>query len=813
MRVRLKYRYRATIRAAFISVGHRWLNSRFRRNSWALFRLLTGSTNFLMGSSVRRTLLEANLLALALFWLTGADPVLIDYRLLAIQYLPGGLLANLWATFRLRKLAPRGPFKKTGLTIIFGLGLNLLVVSLAFVLALFKYPLAELASPGLLDLFGNPSNAVSLTIFTIVDPLLSWPYQFNPTTPTVWIVFGRIMFYTFELGLLFWVMRSFAGLLAIPGRRIKAMTERRLLWRLTFSHFSVVLIALIAALAMVITAQLVFSARGQRSQATGSHDIAAFSARGLAETIRLEKLSSPFAQGELDTFLRQLTANPFEPGEGVLNPLNPPARVRVMLDELKVKLTGMPDNINNSQLFWTVAVTDPGGTIQASSSPLRLPVGKPFVESVIGRNYPALWTSLLGQAATGNLDLQSLMITRARPTMLIGGAYPVLNRLGQVESIVFISQRPELAVIYSGQGLISLLGLGAVVLVAGFTISLTTVFVALLFGFLLSRRLVRNLENLTTAADALAAGNLTQRVSLDGHDEINRLAARFNLMAYRLQQSQTSLEQEKRKAEQALKYKRDLVANVSHELRTPVTTIRAHIDWLLQQAEQINVPASADSGSDSPLEPQELYNYLDIIGRETQRLSALIEDLLDLSRIETGGQTLQLAPVEVATLVTNVQQALGLMAQRERKIKITLDLAPGLPPILADRQRLEQVLLNLTRNAINYTPAGGIISIGAAQTGPAQVALWVADTGIGIAPDELQQVFERFYRSDTSRSRNTGGAGLGLAIVKTLVEAMNGTIEVESVLGEGSKFTVTLPVLPPKIPAAPTGQLKNKNIV
>ena len=263
-------------------------------------------------------------------------------------------------------------------------------------------------------------------------------------------------------------------------------------------------------------------------------------------------------------------------------------------------------------------------------------------------------------------------------------------------------------------------------------------------------------------------------------------------MAYRLQQSQDNLEQEKHKAEQALQSKRDLIANVSHELRTPVSTIRAHVDWLLLTAEQTRL-AAADAGS-TPLDRQELFNYLDIIERETVRLSALIEDLLDLSRIESQGPALAVEAVDVAALITEITHSLGLMAQRERKIKITLDLTEPLPSARADRTRLSLVLLNLTRNALNYTPAGGIISIGAAQADLSHVALWVADTGIGIAPAELPHVFERFYRTDASRSRHTGGAGLGLAIVRAQVEAMGGTIEVESVVDEGSKFTVRLPL-------------------
>ena len=136
------------------------------------------------------------------------------------------------------------------------------------------------------------------------------------------------------------------------------------------------------------------------------------------------------------------------------------------------------------------------------------------------------------------------------------------------------------------------------------------------------------------------------------------------------------------------------------------------------------------------------------------------------------------------------------LARRERQVTLTRSIPPDLPLVLADRQRLMQVLLNLVRNAITYTPAGGIVSISLERSDATQVALIVADTGMGIPPEELERVFERFYRTDASRARSTGGFGLGLAIVRDLVTAMGGSISAESTVGEGSRFRLLLHVAP-----------------
>jgi signal transduction histidine kinase len=253
----------------------------------------------------------------------------------------------------------------------------------------------------------------------------------------------------------------------------------------------------------------------------------------------------------------------------------------------------------------------------------------------------------------------------------------------------------------------------------------------------------------------------------------------------RLAEARSAAEAERRRAERADQSQRELIVNLSHELRTPIASIRAHVESLTMRDGALR------------LDP-EVVRYLDVVARETERLSSLVDDLLAVARAEAGELQLTVGPVSVVQVVHHVREALGPMARRQRRVTL-LERLPegGLPTVLADPDRLTQVMMNLVRNAVTYTPEGGLVSIEAAADGPGHVALSVADTGIGIAPEDLERVFERLYRTDASRARSTGGFGLGLAIARDLVEAMGGTIAVDSEVGAGSRFTVRLPVAQP----------------
>jgi signal transduction histidine kinase/GAF domain-containing protein len=226
--------------------------------------------------------------------------------------------------------------------------------------------------------------------------------------------------------------------------------------------------------------------------------------------------------------------------------------------------------------------------------------------------------------------------------------------------------------------------------------------------------------------------------------------------------------------------KSEFVSTVSHELRTPMTSIKGYVDLLLMGA--------AGLMSD----PQS--RYLQVIKNNADRLSMLVNDLLDISRIETGKAELELRPLDVPQFVKQIVNVhlRGRIEHEGKPIHISTRMAPSLPLIYADPKRLTQIMTNLVDNAFHYTPRDGEITITAGQNG-AFVAIRVQDTGIGIAPENLERVFDRFFRAEDDAVKQVAGTGLGLAIVRGLVEMHGGTIDVESTPGQGSTFTVNLP--------------------
>ncbi len=279
---------------------------------------------------------------------------------------------------------------------------------------------------------------------------------------------------------------------------------------------------------------------------------------------------------------------------------------------------------------------------------------------------------------------------------------------------------------------------------------------------------------------------LNDLASIEG--QLARSLLEMSDMALRLQEAEALAEQERQRAEQADQRRRELVVNVSHELRAPVASIAGHLESLLL--------ATAEGRQAPP--PETLYNYLSIAHQETQRLGFLVDELLSLARMEAGELRLDIREVVASEVVEEVYQLLMPLAQRERQVTLVRGYVPNLPPARADRQRLVQVLLNLARNAITSTPAGGIVSISLEAADAQHLALIVEDSGVGIPADELPHIFERFYRTDASRSRASGGFGLGLAIVRDLVSAMGGSISVTSTVGQGSRFCVLLRTVEPK---------------
>jgi two-component system phosphate regulon sensor histidine kinase PhoR len=222
--------------------------------------------------------------------------------------------------------------------------------------------------------------------------------------------------------------------------------------------------------------------------------------------------------------------------------------------------------------------------------------------------------------------------------------------------------------------------------------------------------------------------------------------------------------------------RKDFVANVSHELRTPLTAIRGFAETLL----------------DGALEDQENNRkFLEIIRAHAIRLNSISSDLLVLSELESGQPPAAPEPVPVRAAL---ESAMRTVEAEARIHGVTIRSgALGDADVLGDRMRLEQAFVNLLNNAVKFNRPGGEVRIEIARGADGKVAIAISDTGIGIPSEDLPRIFERFYRVDKARSREVGGTGLGLAIVKHLVERMNGAVTVESALGKGSTFVVTLP--------------------
>jgi two-component system, OmpR family, phosphate regulon sensor histidine kinase PhoR len=226
----------------------------------------------------------------------------------------------------------------------------------------------------------------------------------------------------------------------------------------------------------------------------------------------------------------------------------------------------------------------------------------------------------------------------------------------------------------------------------------------------------------------------------------------------------------------------DFVANVSHELRTPLTAIRGYVETLLHRP---------------PEDPKDSNYFLAIVERHSERLSRLTEDLLALSDLESGKVQLARQPVDAAQLIQRVLEVFWAQADA-KKVKLKQVVEAGLPPLLGDSDRLQQLFINLVDNAVKYTPSGGQVSLAASTVlnvpdSEPRVEISVADTGPGIPEKDLPRLTERFYRVDKARSRDLGGTGLGLAIVKHIVQAHKGELKIESILQKGTTVRVFLP--------------------
>ncbi|MCL6611728.1 MAG: cell wall metabolism sensor histidine kinase WalK [Peptococcaceae bacterium] len=279
--------------------------------------------------------------------------------------------------------------------------------------------------------------------------------------------------------------------------------------------------------------------------------------------------------------------------------------------------------------------------------------------------------------------------------------------------------------------------------------------------FITSRRISRPIEDIQKSAAAIAEGEFTEDVVPSGKDEIAQLAGTFNYMKNRLKQVE--------------EMRKNLIANVSHELRTPLTSVRGFIQGILEGV----------------IGPADREKYLRRAYEETGRLSRLVDDLLQLARIQSGSLKLNKEMVDVGELIGEIIEEVSLLA-RQKRIALSAEAAGEGITALADRDRLKQIILNLLHNAVNYTGDGGRVRVRAgAENGKCTVT--VQDDGPGIPEDQLELIFEKFHRVEESRSRQAAGTGLGLSIARELVELHGGAISARSEVGRGTEITFSLP--------------------
>jgi signal transduction histidine kinase len=284
--------------------------------------------------------------------------------------------------------------------------------------------------------------------------------------------------------------------------------------------------------------------------------------------------------------------------------------------------------------------------------------------------------------------------------------------------------------------------------------------VALLIGILLSRQFLRPLTELRDAITAMRRGDLNQQVQVRTKDELGDLAAAFNQMSARIHR--------------ANQLRQQMTADVAHDLRTPLLVITGYLEGL----------------SDGTLKATP--ERIAAMQREALLLQRLIEDLRTLSLADAGELKLICQPVKPWELLQQVRQSFEPMVEQQQ-VALTVQADEALPELRLDRERMVQVLGNLVTNALRYTPAGGSVRLSAVSQ-PNSVQLTVQDTGTGIAPEKLHNIFERFYRVDESRHENAGESGLGLAIAKSIVESHGGTISATSQVGQGTTMTIQLPL-------------------
>ena len=543
-----------------------------------------------------------------------------------------------------------------------------------------------------------------------------------------------------------WPPRFLRCLLIVPlVRAYRRKVRTRLSWRLAGSHFATVLVSVVAICVVGVVVAVIASRLAAPSESEAAFE--AYEVARIVEGLQENGVSD----ADLNAVFRAVVAG------------------QIMSNTHQEDVTIQANAGRVFEHIRSVSLIGPDGIIRASSDP-----------ALVGRGIEALdeTSRAVVQVAIDTADDEAFDdLSAERADGSLTGAHAIRDDVGALTGIALVDKSenslPEgldfvlLVLSFAAQ-------LGIVLLVL---IGVPAIPIGIVFGIRRARAISRPILALSHTATAFARGDLAARVEVKGRDEVAGLQRGFNEMADRMQATMHQEAEQRSLAEQALSANRELIANVSHELRTPVALIRGHLEALES-------------------DPEAREAYLRIALRETDRLERLVEELFQLSRLEARQVVLDLAPFDAGSAVRSAVEALVEPARRESGLTLTAAVAEGDLTAHGDRMRFEQVLLNLIRNAIHFTPEGGIVLVSAERRAGA-IEIAVRDTGVGIGADDLPHVFERFYRADHSRARASGGAGLGLAIAKEMIEAMGGTIAVASVPDEGSVFTIRLPAAPP----------------
>lgn len=354
----------------------------------------------------------------------------------------------------------------------------------------------------------------------------------------------------------------------------------------------------------------------------------------------------------------------------------------------------------------------------------------------------------LGKLSHGQSITRSYRDVNGKDQFLVS-ASPIIKKGTMIGAVYVFAPSKEVShSLTSIRSSLILSGVGALLLSLGFT-------------FFLSRKISQPLLRMEDATKKIAGGDLTARVKIPSSDELGSLGAAINELAIELDRYR--------------KNRSEFFADISHELRTPITYLSGYANVLEHELYKTD---------------KERRHYLKIIGSEAGRLNKLIDDLFDLAKMEEGKIDLNLEQVDIANLLENAMTKAKLEASN-KELSVNYQISGKNHLVLGDKFRLGQIFDNLLRNAVRYTEKGHI-AVNLEKKGDKEV-IYIKDTGPGIPADEIDYIFERFYRVEKSRSRNTGGTGLGLAIVKQLVILHNGQIDVDSILGEGTQFTLTFP--------------------